>query len=47
VRFKEEFTWQGQHCIVMEYMAGGDLQQLLMKQKYEPLTMEMARSVTH
>jgi len=25
VRFKEDFGHENKHCIVMEYMAGGDL----------------------
>ena len=34
------------HCIVMEYMAGGDLQQYLSKRSFQPVAEKMARHIT-
>ena len=49
VRFKEQFTSKEMavHCIVMEYMPGGDLQQLLDANDYQPLSEAFARTITY
>ena len=45
VRFKEYFICEGFNCIVMENMAGGDLQQYIASRDFEPVPMAMARSI--
>ena len=46
VRFKEEFVYENSHFIVMEYMAGGDLQQFMDTRDFEPLSVKMAKRIT-
>lgn len=45
VRFKEQFICQDLQCIVMEFMDGGDLQQVLAKRKFNPLPVTKARRI--
>ena len=47
VRFKEHFKHENLHCIVMERMEGGDLQQMLERRSFKPITVDMARKFTH
>ena len=42
MRFKEEFTRKNNQFIVMEHMAGGDLQQYIEERDYTPLPVDMA-----
>jgi serine/threonine protein kinase len=46
VRFKEQFSCDEMQCIVMEYMAGGDLQQYLAQRSFQPVPVDLARSIT-
>lgn len=47
VRFKEQFMHgSAMHCIVMEYMSSGDLQQYLQRRNFKPLSMATVRQIT-
>ena len=45
VRYKEDFMYENKHFIVMEFMAGGDLQQRMEKQNFEPLDVSLAKDI--
>ena len=46
VRLKESFIHDNFICIVMEYMEGGDLQQLLARRNYKPFSIQEAQNIT-